>query len=86
VNSGGRSVPNWNGQQESASGRLIDYVGGTNPVYIGKAYPGTATSDPFWQICKLTFDVNNNPTSIQYAGGSWGYDFVWDNRAILSYL
>lgn len=83
---GGNAGLKWNALQEfTSSQRLIDYVGGTNPIYIGKARSGTATSDPQWQICKLTFDVNNNPTAIQYANGTSAYDFIWDNRAALSY-
>ena len=64
---------------------VIDYVSGTNPIYIGSAVPGTATSDNKWQIKKLTFDGNNNPTAIQFAGGSPSYTNIWDNRASLTY-
>lgn len=86
----GKAGVNWNALYEhTASNRLIDYVGGTNPIYIGKAQPGTATSDPLWQICKLTFDVNNNVTAIQYAIGAasayGSFDYIWDNRASLTY-
>lgn len=85
-----KSGVNWNALYElTASNRLIDYAGGTNPIYIGKAQPGTATGDPLWQICKLTFDVNNNVTAIQYAfapGTAYGsFDYVWDNRTSLTY-
>lgn len=63
----------------------IDYVGGSNPTYIGLAVPGTATSTAAWQIRKLTFDGSNNVTSILFAGGSFAYTAIWDNRAALSY-
>ena len=62
---------------------LIDYVGGSNPIYIGTAPRGYATSsgvdnDPLqsnWLIKKITWDANNNPTAIQIG---WG---KWDDRA-----
>lgn len=63
----------------------LDYDGGTNPVYIGLATPGTATSEAKWLIRKLTFDGSNNPTDIQFATGTPNYDQIWDNRASLSY-
>lgn len=63
----------------------IDYVGGTNPIYMGNAAPGTPTSSALWKIVKLSYDGNNNVTSILYAGGSPSFNQVWDNRASLSY-
>lgn len=63
----------------------IDYVGGTNPIYVGSAQPGTATSTAGWRIAFLTFDVNNNPTSVTWAGGTNYYGNVWDNRTSLTY-
>jgi hypothetical protein len=63
----------------------IDYVGGTNPIYVGFALPGTATSIPGWKIAKLTFDLNNNPTQVQWANGDNGYVNVWDNRVTFPY-
>lgn len=63
---------------------LIDYVGGANPIYIGTAAPGTATSEDKWKITKLTYD-GNNVTSLLYAAGTPNFDQVWDNRSSLSY-
>lgn len=63
----------------------LDYNGGSNPIYIGLAAPGTPTSSALWQIRKLTFDGSNNPTAIQYANGSPNFDQIYDNRASLSY-
>lgn len=63
----------------------IDYSGGTNPSYFGIAAPGTLTSQALWQIRLLTFDGNNNLTSMQYANGSPSFNQIWDNRAGLSY-
>lgn len=69
----------------------IDYLAGTNPIYIGSARPGASTAEPIWQIKRLTFDVNNNVTMIQWplrADGSVSsdYEFIWNNRAALTYV
>jgi len=63
----------------------LDFVGTTNPVYIGLAAPNSSTSDPVWQIRKLTYDGLLNPTNIQFAGGTAVFNQVWDNRAALTY-
>ena len=63
----------------------LDYSGGTNPIYIGLATPGSLTSAAVWQIRLLTWDGNNNPTQIQYANGSPSFDQIYDNRGNLSY-
>lgn len=58
---------------------------GDNPIYIGLAQPGAATSDNVWQIRKLTFDGSGNVTVIQYANGNSSFSNIWDNRGSLSY-
>lgn len=63
----------------------LDYDGGANPIYIGVANPGSATSSAVWQIKKLTWDGNNNPTSILAANGTTEYNQIWDNRVSLTY-
>lgn len=63
---------------------LFEYDGSNNPVYIGFAEPGSATSDPAWLIRKLTWS-GSNVTAIQYANGSTVFNSIWDNRASLSY-
>lgn len=63
----------------------VEYDGSNNPIYMGTALPGSATSDPKWQIRKLTFDGSNNPTDMQYANGSIEFDKIWDDRASLAY-
>ena len=62
---------------------FIDYLGGTNPIYICAAEPrpGLALTDPVWQIAKLTFDGNNNVTNVQWANGSLAYAFKASDRA-----
>lgn len=63
----------------------IEYDGNSNPIYLGQATPGTATSVALWQIRKLTFDGNSNVTAIKYANGSSNFDAVWDDHGSLSY-
>lgn len=67
----------------------IDYNSGTLPVYVGYALPGAATSAAAWMIKKITYDGNNNPLTVTYAGGGSGkstdFSQIWDNRASLSY-
>lgn len=50
-----------------------------NPVYIGQAVPGTATSATTWAIKKFTYDSSSRPTQIQNATGAW------TNRVSLTY-
>lgn len=62
---------------------LIDYVGGTNPIYVGTAPRGLATSfgtdndssKANWLIKKITWDENSNPIAVNIG---WG---KWDNRS-----
>lgn len=75
---------------ENAVEFRIDYLGGTNPIYIGRAVIPSATSAANWQIRKLAYDVNNNPTSQTFpqdanGNASVAYDFVWDSRATYTY-
>lgn len=64
---------------------LLDYLAGTDPIYIGKSYPGASTSYPVWQIKKLTYNISSNVTSVKYSGGSPNATSVWDNRTSLTY-
>jgi hypothetical protein len=65
---------------------LIDWDGGTNPIYIGKAKPGTATSATTgWSIKKFTWDANNNPTAIEWANSTETFDKEWDERTTYAY-
>ena len=64
----------------------LDYEGRTDgqPVFVGWAEPGTATSAARWRIAKLTY-VANQVTQVQWATGSIAYNQVWDNHASLAY-
>lgn len=71
--------------------QLMDYVGGTNLIYLGKAIPGSATSDDVWQIRKLAYDGSNNVTSVKWPTNPSGsasndYTFEWDDRASYTYI
>jgi hypothetical protein len=64
---------------------MLDFSGGTNPIYVGLAVPSTATGTAAWLIRKIAYDANNNPLSILTAGGAATYTQVWDNRTGLTY-
>ena len=66
--------------------QVLDYAGGTSPIYIGWATPGVPTSAAKWKIRKLTYDGNGNVTQIQYANGDVGFTQIWDNRATSSLI
>jgi len=63
---------------------------GTNLIYEGYARPGSATSAAVWQIRKHAYDGSNNRTSTLWPQNTAGlantdYQFIWDNRASLTY-
>jgi len=64
--------------------QAMDYQGGMQPVYIGRATPGTAKSAAGWQIQKLTYS-GNHVTDVQWASGTAKYDKVWDSRESYTY-
>jgi len=66
---------------------IYEYDASNNPIYLGKAPPGSSskTDKSIWQIRKQTYDASNNLTRIEYANGSREFNFIWDNRASLSY-
>lgn len=70
---------------------LLDYVGGTNPIYVGWAEPGSDPAAAVWRIIQITWDGNNNPTAVEWAAapgetiGDALYRHIWNNRAALSY-
>lgn len=61
-----------------------------NPVYLGRARIGTATSEDKWQIQFLTYDANQGVTSVTWPENSGGkasgeYEFTWDDRATYTF-
>ena len=59
----------------------IDYDSNSNPIYIGLAARGKASSDADWVIIKFTLDANNNVTLIQVSSNNQ----IWDNRATVTF-
>jgi hypothetical protein len=52
-----------------------------NPLYIGQAKPGSATSAAVWRIKAFTYDGNEAVLTIKFANSSRNFAFVWDDRA-----
>lgn len=63
----------------------IDYNGGTNATYVGYSSPSALTSAATWRIMKLTYDVNNNVTQVQFADQVNTFIKIWDNRVTYDY-
>jgi hypothetical protein len=63
----------------------IEYDGSNNPIYVGVALPGTATSSAGWRIAFLTYDGSNNCTSVTFANSAIDFSAIWDNRAGYTY-
>lgn len=47
------------------------------PVYVGRAYAGTATSADTWTVRKMTYDTKKRVTRIQVQ-----FDIAWDDRTV----
>lgn len=54
-----------------------------NPIYVGYAKAGSATSAAVWLIKKFTYDANDAVTRSQIADNNLSYSHVWDDRASL---
>ena len=57
----------------------IEYDANKNPLYIGQAVRGVATSSAGWVVRKMTYDVNHSLIGYQTAMGDW------DSRTTLTY-
>lgn len=55
------------------------------PVYIGWATCGVATSTPAWKIRKFTYNSDGSVATIKYANGDVGFRAKWDDRTSLAY-
>ena len=49
------------------------------PIYIGKAEPGSSKGAAVWQIQKITYD-GMFITDIKWASGNSFWDKVWDDK------
>ena len=63
--------------------KRIEYDVSDNPIYVGYAAPGSASSAAAWFITKQTFDGNDNMTRQQMANDKPSFDQVYDDRASL---
>ncbi len=70
----GRGVVNYDTRVDEPSGTV---------TYVGKTFPGTATSAALWQIQKIF--VVGTETIIDFADSDAKFDNVWDDRAGLTY-
>jgi len=52
-------------------------------TYVGQAAPGTATSQSFWRIRRIT--ESGSSTKVDWAGGTAEFTHAWDSRALLVY-
>ena len=55
------------------------------PVYVGQARPGTATSADTWSICAFTYDSKGAVTDIKWADSTADFIKQWDDRATYTY-
>ena len=62
----------------------IDYAGGTNIVYFGKALSGTDEGITGWQIQKFSY-TGNDLTKISFADDTSNFIKRWDDRTTYSY-
>jgi len=54
--------------------------------YVGRAVPGTLTSEAKWAICFYTYDRNSDRVlTITWANGTNDYSAIWDDRETLNY-
>lgn len=61
-----------------------------NPIFLGRAKVGTATSEAIWQIRAIAYDANQGVTDITWPENSEGnasaeFEFVWDDRATYTF-
>lgn len=59
----------------------VEYNAAGDPLYVGRARTGALSSAAEWQIKKITYDADRNPTAVQFASGTNNYDKIWNNRS-----
>ena len=64
--------------------RLIDFLSGRQPIYIGEANPGVLTSVAKWRIQKRAY-TDNKLISIKWAEGNGNFAHIWNNRTGFTY-
>lgn len=58
----------------------IEYDVANNPIYVGEARPGVTQNVTGWRIKRITFDISNNPTNVEWAEGNAEFDKTWNDR------
>jgi hypothetical protein len=82
ISSAGPQGPAGSGAEEEMLDLEVDQsVPGV--VYIGQAAPGTPASSAGWRIKKIT--DNGTLVSVDWAGGSAAFSYVWNNRLSYTY-
>lgn len=76
--------------QDSEVALQAENDGNGNPIYLGRAKVGTATSVDKWQISAIAYDGNQGVTSVTWPQNDEGnpsseYEFTWDDRATYTY-
>ena len=66
---------------------IIDSNADGTIQYIGFALRGTLSTEAKWKIIKLTEVVGGlgTITTLKSPNGTWAYDSIWDDRAVLTY-
>jgi len=64
---------------------LTDYNDNNLPLYIGRAIPGSATTDSVWEIKKVIYDELLNPIEVAYTDGNASFSNRWTDRTTLNY-
>jgi len=62
----------------------VDYDGGSDPIYVGYAAPGTADATEGWLIVKYTYS-SGNVTKARFANDQAEFAMAWSSRATYTY-
>lgn len=61
-----------------------------NPIFLGRAKVGTLDSNSKWQIRAIAYDAEQGVTDVTWPQNDEGnasseFEFIWDDRAILTF-
>ena len=78
------TVKNWNDAIREEFSPWIELITTTGlTTFVGKALPGSITSDPVWQIFRIT--ESGQDITVEWADNNDKFDNVFDDRAVLNY-
>ena len=74
-------IPEWLYTQK------MEYDVNWNLIYFWEAFPWNSsnTDKAVWRIRKMTYDVSNNLTDVEWAWGTDDFNKIYDNRTTLTY-